>query len=56
MANKNCKEVTAGYELIVVECLGCGFHLGLDATRLAILGITIPCPICQLALTVEETE
>jgi len=41
------KVITKGYELEVHECLGCGFHTGVDATYLdQVDTATVHCPGC----------
>lgn len=56
MVNDNNVKVITGistYELEVVECLSCGFHLGLDASFLdQVAGVTMKCPGCDTILTV----
>ncbi len=52
----NCKEVSPKVcDLITVECLGCGFHLGVDQTFLDQVGsITVDCPSCKWSLKIDE--
>ena len=51
----NCKEITEGYELTVVECCGCGFHLGVDLSYLEQVGsVKTKCPGCALDLTIDQ--
>lgn len=42
-------------ELVVVECPGCGYHMGVDYTYLEQIGpVDIVCPSCETTGTVEE--
>ena len=43
-------------ELYVVECDGCGFHLGIDASYLHSWSIAMACPNCQNPLKIEIIE
>jgi hypothetical protein len=56
MTQKNCKVITSTpdkYELEVVECTGCGFHLGIDASYLEqVDGVGLLCPSCGMALVI----
>jgi hypothetical protein len=57
MADKGCKEITEGYELVVVECLRCRFHLGVDLSYLEEIGkAKTKCPGCGNPLIIEEAE
>jgi Zn ribbon nucleic-acid-binding protein len=48
-----CKQIISGYEIEVVECLACGFHLGVDASYLGqVSGVTVVCPSCSEQLHV----
>jgi hypothetical protein len=50
--HRNCKVVTEGYEIEVVECV-CGFHMGIDATYLdKVDGVSTPCPSCGITLVI----
>lgn len=52
--HRNCRVVTEGYELEVVECQACGLHLGIDATYLEqVDGIGLQCPGCNITLTIS---
>lgn len=58
-SHQGCKPVDnpTKYELEVVECLNCGFHLGIDATYLEHrTSILMPCPSCGTALLIPEIE
>ena len=56
-SHQGCKPVDdAIYELEVVECLKCGFHLGLDATYLSHKSLMMPCPCCGEPLLISEIE
>lgn len=47
------KTITEGYELEVVECTNCGFHLGIDATYLEqVDGVGILCPSCGITMSI----
>jgi len=52
----NCKVIThrpEKYELEVVECDTCGFHLGLDASYLEqVGGVKLFCPGCGTGLAI----
>lgn len=54
----NCHLATEGsYELEVVECNGCGFHLGIDATYLEQVGdVVLKCPSCGITLSIDGDE
>jgi predicted RNA-binding Zn-ribbon protein involved in translation (DUF1610 family) len=58
--HQGCKPVDDAfddlYELEVVECLKCGFHLGLDATYLSHKSLMMPCPSCGEPLLIPEIE
>lgn len=57
MTDKRCHEIITGYELVVVQCDGCGFHMGLDATYLDQVGsIEIDCPSCGTEMHVGSGE
>ena len=59
MADKGCTEITEGYELTVVECDSCGFHLGIDASWLEQTtqpGLEMKCPECRSDLFIEAAE
>lgn len=44
---------TDRYELEVVECRTCGFHLGIDASYLEqVDGVSLDCPGCGIGLTI----
>jgi len=61
MSDLGCKEITdpETYELVVVECEGCGFHLGVDASWLDHTyekGLEMKCPACNNEIFVEATN
>lgn len=61
MADRGCKELTDPdvYELVVVECDGCSFHLGVDASWLAQTyekGLEMKCPCCNQEIFIEATN
>jgi len=58
-SHQGCKPVNdpTKYELEVVECLKCGFHMGLDATYLEQKGgLMLPCPSCGEPLLIPAIE
>jgi len=56
----NCTVITpqrTAYELEVVACTACGFHLGLDASYLEQVGrITTICPACSSPLAIAGAD
>jgi len=55
MPAKYVEDVQTGKcSLEIVECGGCGFHMGIDATYLEqVDGVDIPCPSCGEMISVE---
>lgn len=53
-----CKSVEAcKCDLDLVECMGCGFHLGIDATYLLQVGsVEMRCPVCGNQLTIPGED
>jgi len=57
MADIGCHEIITGYELVVVECDTCKFHLGLDGSYIEQVGaISVLCPCCAARLHVGDGE
>ena len=56
--DRGVREVRKGfYELQVVECVACGFHLGIDLIYLEqVEGVSLACPSCSAELYVSEAE
>ena len=56
MTDVNCFEITDQkdkYELVVLECRKCGFHIGLDASYLEqVRAISLDCPSCKTTIHV----
>jgi ssDNA-binding Zn-finger/Zn-ribbon topoisomerase 1 len=54
--HQHCKVITNQkdkYELEVVECNHCGFHLGIDASYLEqVDGVSLACPGCNITLVI----
>jgi hypothetical protein len=67
MPIKQWKEVdNSKARLMVIECLYCGYHTGIDLSYLEAIGdtektgetdwIETPCPVCGTAHTIEGVE
>lgn len=59
MPDVNCVCITDQkdkYELEVVECVKCGFHLGIDASFLRSNSVQVPCPSCGQMLIIAQEE
>jgi hypothetical protein len=61
MSDNGCTEITDpnAYELVVVKCNSCGFHLGVDASWLSQThekGLDFKCACCGANLFIETIE